>query len=81
MIAQIEHGIQRAAEGQQPSSAIRRDAAGDDQTNAALRALTKVCGELWVILEAVFHAVCMDPMTTRLRSRVKPRWSSQSKRW
>jgi hypothetical protein len=61
VIAQIEHGVQRAAERQQPSLAIRRDAAGDDEADAALRALAEVRGQLRVIPEAVLHAGVHGP--------------------
>ena len=56
VIAQIEQGVQRAAERQQPALAIRRDAAGNDQADAALRALAEIRGQLRVIPEAVLHA-------------------------
>jgi hypothetical protein len=61
MIAQIEYRVQRAAERQQPSFAIRRDAAGDDEADAALRALAEVLGQLRIIPEAIFHARMHGP--------------------
>jgi hypothetical protein len=37
VVEHVAHEIQRAAEGQQPALAVRRDAAGDDQADAAAR--------------------------------------------
>ena len=47
--------IQRAAEREQPSLAVHRNAARDRQSNAAFRALGEVCRELPVVVEAVLE--------------------------
>jgi hypothetical protein len=56
VITQIEHRIQRAAEGQQPALPVRRDSARNDQTDSTLRTLAEIGRQLRVIPETVLHA-------------------------
>ena len=84
--AVIEHvasKVQRAAERQQPALAVRRNAAGDDQADAAARALAIERGQLAVMIEAVFktgvHRAHDDAVAQRGKSEVE--WREQMRKW
>src|SRR5471030_1995186 len=69
--------IERPAERQQPPGAVGRNAAGDDQTHAAARALAIERGQLAVVVEAVFeagvHGAHDDAVTQRREAEVEGR--------
>jgi hypothetical protein len=55
VVRHVADEVERPAEGQQPALAVRRDAAGDDQPDAAARPLAVEGRQLAVVVEAVLE--------------------------